>query len=115
MKKKELYKRLDLLGAKVCGELTTQTRDGADDIIDDMVDRFFEKYTKPEQRKVENFDREFSDIFAAIYDLGVARGYVTGQLFDFTDPEILQNLEVIKKELVKGGLYPCFPREKKAA
>ena len=58
--------------------------------------------------------------YTNIYELGLVKGYLVGQLFDFTDLEILKNIEVIKKELVKEGLFDFVPRlrqsrEKKAA
>ena len=110
MESKELYDRLNLLGISA-SEMTTQKRHGADDVVDDMVDQFFNKYTTPEQRKV--FDGEFCDIFAAIYNQGVAQGYITGQMFDFTDPKDLKNLKVVKKELIKEGQWEYFPKERK--
>jgi flagellar biosynthesis regulator FlbT len=64
-----------------------------------------------------DLDNEWSDIYTDIYNLGMVKGYLVGQLFDFKDQEILQNLEIIKKELVKEGLFDFLPkiRNKKAA
>jgi hypothetical protein len=108
MKGKELYERFLHVGAKINSELTTQKRTAICAFVENLADRFIRKYTKAEERM--NFDSEWSDVYTAIYELGTVQGYIIGQLFDFKDPEILRNLEVIKKELVKEGLFSFTPR-----
>lgn len=113
MKPKELYERFLNLGATISSELTTQKSTTVDAFVDNMVDRFIRKYTKAEERL--NFDSEWSDVYTGIYELGLVKGYLVGQLFDFTDPEILKNIEIIKKELVKEGLFSFTPRVRQSS
>ncbi len=50
----------------------------------------------------------------AAVDTALAVGFVVGNLFDATDPEILPHIDAIKRAFRKNGLLPFFPREKKA-
>lgn len=108
MKGKDLYERFLNLGAKIGYVLTTQKRTSIDDFVEDKADRFLKKYVK----KLPN---EWNDIWTDIFELGLVKGYLIGQQFDFTDPEILKNIEVIKKELVKEGLFDFVPRMRQSS
>ena len=108
MKSKELYERFLSVGAKIGYVLTTQKRTSIDDFVEDKADRFIKKYVK-------ELPDEWNDIWTDIFELGLVEGYLIGQQFDFTDPEILRNLEVIKKELVKEGLFSFTPRVRQSS
>jgi hypothetical protein len=48
-------------------------------------------------------------------DVGIVFGFLLGQMFDLTDPEMLKNVDALKKIIREKALLPYFPREKKAA
>ena len=119
MKPKELYERIFKAGAKI-STFTTEIRTSADAFVEKKADRFFEKVRQSKAEDKRNIADQWCDIWTDIYELGVVKGYLVGQMFDFTDPEILKNIEVIKKQLVKEGFFAFTPRmrqsrEKKAA
>jgi hypothetical protein len=120
MKPKELYERILNLGAKIGGDLTTGKQTTVGHFIENKAERFIEKYTKIKEDQERDLDSEWSDVYCDISNLGLVKGYLVGQMLDFTDPEILKNLEVIKKEFTKQGFFSFTPRmrqsrEKKAA
>jgi hypothetical protein len=120
MKPKELYEILLSTGAKIGSVLTTEKATPVEIFIENKADRFIERVHQSKSEDERNLSNEWCDIWTDIYGLGLVKGYIIGQLFDFTDPEILKNIEVIKKELVKEGLFDFLPRlrqsrEKKAA
>ena len=103
MKPKELYERFSIAGAKIGSVLTTEKATPVEIFIENKADRFLKKFVK-------ELPDEWCDIWTDIYGLGLVKGYIIGQLFDFIDPEILGNLEIIKKQLVKEGLFDFTPR-----
>ena len=105
MKPKDLYERFSDVGAKIGYVLTSQKRTSIDDFVEDKADRFLKKYVK-------ELPNEWNDIWTDIFQLGLVEGYLIGQQFDFTDPEILQDIGIIKKQLVKEGYFAFTPREK---
>lgn len=114
MKPKELYEKFLNLGAKIGYVLTTEIRTSVDGFVEGKADRFIKKYTKVKIENERDLSDEWSDIWTDIYELGLVKGYIAGQLFDFNDPEIFQDIEIIKKQLVKEGYFAFTPREKKA-
>jgi hypothetical protein len=105
MKAHALYKRVSTLAAKISSELTTQKLTRVERFIEDKSDRFLAE---------RDFSDDWTDVYTDVYQWGLVEGYIIGQLFDFSDPDILQNLEVIKKELVKEALFAFLPKKKAA-
>jgi hypothetical protein len=110
MKPKELYERFSIAGAKIGSVLTTEKATPVEIFIENKADRFIERVHQNKSKDKRNLSNEWCDIWTDIYGLGLVKGYIIGQLFDFIDPEILGNLEIIKKQLVKEGLFDFTPR-----
>ena len=56
-----------------------------------------------------------ADILFEVRSVYFAFGYVMGQSFEITYPEVRKDIETIKKVMRERQLLPYLPREKKAA
>ncbi len=55
------------------------------------------------------------DEITALVDPLLSMGFLVGQLFEVTDPEIREQIELMKKLIRAKGLLSCIPRERKPA
>lgn len=89
------------------------------------MESFFIEHFDPETKfaifarelvtKNEDPDTLKDDEIGVLVDSLLSMGFLVGQLFEVTDPEILGQVELMKQIIREKGLLPCLPKEKKAA
>lgn len=75
----------------------------------------FSAYLEGKEDKIgdESVEDFFETFWAELVKYSFAVGFVFGNLIEPTDPTILNDLGVIKKEIRKKQLLPYIPRERK--
>lgn len=75
----------------------------------------FSTYLDEKREKIgdESVRDLFEEFWAELAKYSFAIGFAFGNLVNPTDPAILNDLDLIKKEIGKNQLLPYLPREKK--
>ena len=85
--------------------------------IDKLCDEIVKKECPGVWKKIDatELSNDVAHLTTEYLNAAFAIGFVIGQIFETKDPEILEEVESIKKRLKGGNILPYFPKEKKPA
>lgn len=96
-------------------DILSEVADGRDE---DNPKKIFDDHTEwlrnIDLDKMLEVDEALGALMSAYMDVGFVAGFIFGQAFDVTDPEVLEEIHSLKARLEAEGAIRYWPRDKKA-